>query len=308
MGDDSRTSLPLDIDERRFVRIVSDQGDELSNAVPVDLPGHLEAFARSARDTSRPTGFEQRDMDSPVGWLLGWLHGECVFDVDEAVPRQGSESADEEEVGTSADDDFWDRLQRDDLRGDPRLARYTRGGTGPAPLEDEVFLFLEMMLHQAPETQLLRLIRGGGSSAEPEDKTPGAKWLPATRLRVRLYNVLARWIRSLGDPRLLWLDPIAPLRNFSALAGALLYCWLHDYLQEERLARLTRMLLAEAVGSDQSVGFLDSLDDETLERANEHLDQAVRDTVSTLVFVALRSDRQVDVRAVFEWQRTLWNV
>ena len=173
IGDDSRTSLPLDVNQCRFVRIVSDEGDELSNAVPVDLPDHLEAFARQRRDTSRPAEFERRDMDSPVGWLLGWLHGECVFDVDEAVSPRGSESADEEEVETSADDEFWDRLQRDELRGDPRLARYTRVGTGPAPLDDEVFLLLEMMLHQAPGTQLLRLIRGGETNVESEDQAPG---------------------------------------------------------------------------------------------------------------------------------------
>ena len=67
------------------------------------------------------------------------------------------------------------------------------------------------------------------------------------------------------------------------------------------------MLLAGAVGSDQAAGFLDSLDAETLERANEHLNQAVRDTISTLIFVALRTDRRADARAVFEWQPTLWN-
>lgn len=307
IGADSRTSMPLDVNEWRFVRIVSDEGVELSNAVPVDLPDHLDAFARQPRDTSRPTEFERGDMDSPVGWLLGWLHGECVFDVDEAVPRRGSESADEEEVGTGADDDFWDRLQRDELRGDPRLARYSRAGAGPAPLDDEVFLFLEMMLDQAPGAQLLRLIRGGESGAESSEQALGAKWSPAARLRVRLFNVLARWIRSLGDPRLLWLDPVAPVRNFAALAGALQYCWLHDYLEAERLARLTRMLLTGIAGSDQSAGFLDALEPETAERASERLDQAVRDTVSTLIFVALRTERRADARAVFEWQPTLRN-
>ena len=175
MADDGRTRIPLDIAESRFVRVVTDQNDELSNVVPVDLPDHLEAFARPARDNSKPTEFERDDMGSPVGWLLGWLHGECVFDIDEAVPRRGSETADEEEVGTSADDDFWDRLQRDELRGDPRLARYAMGATGPASLGDEVFLFLEMMLQQAPETQLLRLMRPRDGGVDSDAETPGVE-------------------------------------------------------------------------------------------------------------------------------------
>ena len=307
IGNDRRTIQPLNLDRSRFVRILAGDGKELSNAVPVDLPEHLQAFARRGKDASKPAEFDQGDMDSPVGWLLGWLHGECVFDVDEAVPRRGSESADEAEVGTSTDDDFWDRLQRDELRRDPRLARYSREGSRPAPLSDEVFLFIEMMLQRAPDGQLLRLIRGGESSEASVDHTPGTKWSPSARLRVRLFNVLARWIRSLGDPRLQWLDPLAPVRNYSALAATLLYCRLHAYLDEDRLTRLTHSLLAAIAGSDRSTGFLDSLGPEALERANEELNQLVGDTSSVLAFVALRSDRQADPRAVFEWQTMLRN-
>ncbi len=299
------TVEPLDLAKGRFVRILSATDEELSNAVPVDLPDHLRAFAGKRRDTSKPTGLEPGDMDSPLGWLLGWLHGACVFDIDEAVPRHGSESADEEEVDSIAGDDFWDRLQRDELRRDPRLGRYSRMGTYPSPLDDEVFLFLRMMLNQAPSAQVLRLIRGEEGGEEDIESAPGVKWSPAARIRVRVFNVLARWIKSLGDPRLTWLDPLAPVRNFSALAGALLYCWLHDYLQEDRLARLTHSLLAAIAGSDQSTGFLDSFDSETLERANQELDQQVRDTIATLTFVAVKTDRQADPRAVFDWQPAL---
>lgn len=304
---DGRTVEPFDLEGGRFVRILSDDDEELSNAVPVDLPDQLRAFAGGRRDTSKPTELERGDMDSPVGWLLGWLHGECVFDIDEAVPRHGSESADEAEVDSIAGDDFWDRLQRDELHRDPRLGRYSRIGTGASPLDDEVFLFLRMMLDQVPSAQLLRLIRGEESGEDSDESAPGAKWSPAARLRVRLFNVLARWIKSLGDPRLRWLDPLAPVRNFSALAGALLYCWLHEYLPEERLARLTHSLLAGIAGSDHSTGFLASFDPETLERAGEELDQQVRDTISTLTFVALKSDRLADHRAVFDWQPSLRN-
>ncbi len=301
------TVEPLDLAKGRFVRTLSASDEELSNAVPVDLPDHLRAFAGKRRDTSKPTGLEPGDMDSPLGWLLGWLHGECVFDIDEAVPRHGSESADEEEVDSIAGDDFWDRLQRDELRRDPRLGRYSRMGTYWSPLDDEVFLFLRMLLNQVPSAQVLRLIRGEESGEEDIESAPGVKWSPAARIRVRVFNVLARWIKSLGDPHLTWLDPLAPVRNFSALAGALLYCWLHDYLQEARLARLTHSLLAAIAGSDQSTGFLDSFDSETLERANEEIDQQVRDTIATLSFVAVKTDRQADPRAVFDWQPALRN-
>ena len=274
----------------------------LSNTVPVDLPGHLEAFTRPARDASRPTEFDPGDMDSPVGWLLGWLHGECVFDVDEAAPPRGSESADEEEVGASADDDFWDRLQRDELRGDPRLARYTRGGTGPTPLDDEVFLFLDddappstprhscyVSFAEGRVTRSPRTRRMEPSGRRPRGSACGCTTYSRGGSGPSAIRGYCGWTRS------------HPSGNFSALAGALLYCWLHDYLDEERLARLTRMLVTGAAGSDQSAGFLDSLDPETQQLARERLDQAVRDTVSTLLVVALRTDRRADPRAVFEW-------
>lgn len=305
--DGDRSAEPFQLAEsHRFVWLIGVDGTVLSNAVPVDLPDRLKAFARQGRDPStRPQGFDASDMDSPVGWLLAWLHGECVFDVDEAVPGRGSESAEEHEVGTGTEDDFWDRLQQEELRRDPRLAHYARQRSFPSPLDDEVFLFLEMMLHEAPAERLLRLIRGSEENGDATKPAPGAQWSPTARLRVRLYNVLARWIESLGDPRLAWLDPLAPLRNYSALAGALLYCWLHEYLDSDRLARLTRALLAAFAGSDRAGGFVESWEPELADGALTQLDQMTRDVSSVLTFAALRHDRAADPRAVFEWQSSI---
>lgn len=305
--DRARTVEPFELaDSYRFVWLVGDDDRVLSNAVPVDLPDRLKAFARQGRDAStRPQEFDVGDMDSPVGWLLGWLHGECVFDVDEAVPKRGVESADEAEVGADGDDDFWDRVQQEELRRDPRLARYRRQHSIPAALDDEVFLFLEMMLHQAPAPHVLRLIRGADEDDDSAEPMWGVRWSPTARLRVRLYNVLARWIESLGDPRLAWVDPLAPLRNYAALAGALLYCWLHEFLDEDRLSRLARALLAAFAGSDRGGGLVETLPPEIAERALAQLDQMTRDVSAVLTFAAVRHDRAADPRAVFEWQPSI---
>jgi hypothetical protein len=54
---------------------------------------------------------------------------------------------------------------------------------------------------------------------------PTRTWPTSTRIRVRARNVLRRWADAVGDQRLQWIDPLAPLTNFRALIDAL--AWLY---------------------------------------------------------------------------------
>jgi hypothetical protein len=79
---------------------------------------------------------------------------------------------------------------------------------------------------------------------------------------LRLYNVLARWCQAVGDSRLRWIDPLAPVINYTELLGALAECWAGKYFQAngavrvDRIATLLGILFTSFIRGERTVGYL----------------------------------------------------
>jgi hypothetical protein len=138
---------------------------------------------------------------------------------------------------------FIERIAIEQLRYDHRAARYSTLGEVGFAEQDDIFMLLDIMASQVQARAALQLVLGGPKE-DPVDHKPGTKWTLEQRQQVRAFNLLERWARALSDPRLLWLNPLSPLRNYAALLVALTECAEHECLAEWRLARLVSTTLA----------------------------------------------------------------
>src|SRR5256885_11386083 len=72
-----------------------------------------------------------------------------------------------------------------------------------------------------PYTTLFRSLLELISHPQPTEGRGGHPWTPSARIRVRARNVLRRWAAAQTDPRLVWVDPLAPLGNLKTIAAVL---------------------------------------------------------------------------------------
>jgi hypothetical protein len=63
-----------------------------------------------------------------------------------------------------------------------------------------------------------------GEEGDGED-APKQRWKSETRVRVRARNVLRRWAAAQNDPRLVWIDQLAPAGNFAMVATTFARLW-----------------------------------------------------------------------------------
>src|SRR5205085_11672321 len=66
-------------------------------------------------------------------------------------------------------------------------------------------------------------------------------------------------------PRLRWIDPLAPVRNYAALLTALAECWECKYLPRERTALLLQILFGSFIRSEWSAGYMARSEEHTSE-------------------------------------------
>jgi hypothetical protein len=144
----------------------------------------------------------------------------------------------------------------------------------------------------------------GGPKEDQVDHKPGTKWTLEQRQQVRAFNLLERWARALSDPRLLWLNPLSPLRNYAALLVALTECAEHECLAEWRLARLVSTTLAAFAQTEPPAGYLFSISDDERDRALSLLPANARSLAAALVYSCLRPGVSWRER-VFDWQAFL---
>jgi hypothetical protein len=285
--------------------LVGSDGETVSNAVAVDDPNAL-ARSLASRDPSRdrPGELHEHDAATPLGRLMGWLHHQCIFDIDETSAARRAQGA-QDEAPEEDSTDFWDHLISEELNYDPRTQNYRRMGPAVMPIGHDLFRELEIMLAKAPlEHPILRLIAGGPTEDLPPDEEgehTGISWSLEARQRVRVTNVLSRWCRAVSDPRHALLRPDAPAANYQALVSVLVTAWTEGALDEGRLMRLSGELFAAFLGDGKSPGFLGRADEQLRAVVLYELDDAVREWAAALAYLALRP-RTPWAEIVYDWQ------
>ena len=305
------TSGPL---AGRLVQLVGADGSVLSNRAVVDDPVSLaDALAVGAeRSTaSRPPELASGDVSSPLAQALLWLHRNLVMDVSERATATPTGWVAASEAGEQADDDLWERLEREQLARDPRAGMYRRiwaRGT-PGAIEPIIEL-LETLRARVPAEPVHG--RAGGSvlahllSQEPTG--PTRRWTVSARVRVRARNVLRRWANAQTDPRLVWVDPLAPAGNFAMITGILADLRLDRARDSDRVELTDDDLddiwfrwLSRFVGTREGDGWLDRLDSAALDVARQRLPEWLSETSAALCWLAVRPGSGQRERIV-DWQ------
>lgn len=296
------TLAPFADDTARLVWVATPDGVQRSNKVAIDEPRPLRAALEDrgeAAGADRPGGLEAADLETPVGLMLARLNQACIFDFDETPTAGRIRRAVEE----SEDPEFWDRLAREDLRSDPRVARYHQLHEH-LELLDGLFLDLARMRDAVPPLPLPHAL--GGPEEAAGGTGSGVKWTADKKLQVRLFNLLERWCTALADPRLAWIGPVAQVGNFAALVGAIYECWAKRYLPEHRLVPLVGVLLTSFLTSERRPGFMASLDEETRATAEVAISgSAAPEFAAGLVWASVRPARADLLSFLFAWQPAL---
>ena len=290
----------------RLVQLIDAHDRVLSNRVVVEDPAALAAAltAGSARPAAgRPPELASGDLDTPLGQALVWLHRNLVMDVSERDISAGADRAGAAEGDDDADDDLWDRLEREQLARDPRASTYEgmwrrAGPDGTEPIIE----FLEALRARIPaepeahrRSLLARLLDHRADEPVDGDGNPARRWKTSTRIRVRARNVLRRWAAAQTDPRLMWVDPLAPAGNFAMIAATLAHLRLERSrhpeqveLTDDDLDDLWQRWMQSFAGTGKGDGWLDQLDDTARTLARERLPEWLPEAVAALCWLAIR--------------------
>ena len=300
-----RTAGPIAVGDGAALLWLEDEtGVRISNVVALDDPKSLGAWLQERKLTvDKPEELDLADLETPVGAMLQRLNRTCIFDIDETEAISNAQRALDTSSDEEADPAFWDRLVQEELAFDRRITTYQRFAAGLLIQEDEILLLLREMLDRTPtqrppaETLTKPLV---GS----HEKNVSKPWAPTQRLQVRLFHVLERWSRATNDPRLCWVNPFAPVRNYMALLLAMAECWEDAYLPEPKLLTVLQALEESFITGEDAPGYLLSIDQSDREVALAHIPDDARGLASALVYLALRPSSNWQSR-VFGWQTFL---
>ncbi len=302
-----------------LVRLEDADGEALSNWAVLEDP---DALARALAATqsggsSRPAELTGADLDTPLGRALLYLHRYLVMDASEIPTATASGSGvDSAEVASSDADDLWERLERETLGRDPRAGTYGRLFSARArtdALADPLVELLDAMRDRAPAGEttsapgsvLGRLVREHTVGDRPK-----VTWSTSARVRVRTRNVLRRWAAAQADPRLAWVNPLAPLLNLRAVATIFVDLYLRaidddqpSELDEADLDDLWARWFMPIVGTGQQDGWIDraGLSSDEL---GEHVTDGFAEICSALCWLAIRPGVARRERIV-QWQGAL---
>jgi hypothetical protein len=318
----------------RLVHIETSDGNPLSNRIVVDDPKGLDAalHVRSRTGGDQPSELVSADLDTAVGKALVYLHRNLIMDVTEAAPGgAGSGGVGADDSDSVTDDDLWERLEREQLGRDPRANTYGRLLGRPTGLgvSEPIIELLEAMRDRAPSQErapsasttdsVLRLLRlhaeegdadRGDDEGDDDDAEDGPKrrWKSETRVRVRARNVLRRWAAVQNDPRLVWIDHLAPAVNFSMVATTFARLWLaiaddpdRCELRAADLDELWFAWMRPFVGTGRGDGWLDQVD-LTDDAVRSRLPTSLAETVAALSWLTVR---RRDRDRTIAWQPVL---
>ena len=291
----------------RLVQLVDADGSVLSNkAVVDDLVGLADALATGAERTtaSRPPEIASSDVGSPLAQALVWLHRNLVMDVSERLTATPTGGVAAREAGEQADDDLWERLEREQLARDHRAGMYDRIWTrNTLGATEPIIELLDTLRARAP-VEPVRARAGGSVLAHllgqepPTDKEPQGpthRWTVFARIRVRARNVLRRWADAQTDPRLVWVDPLAPAGNFTMITLTLAVLRLDRARDPDRVELTDDDLddiwfrwLSRFVGTGEGDGWLGRLDAATLDVARQRLPEWLSESSAALCWLAVR--------------------
>ncbi len=307
-----------------LVRLEDREGVGLSNWTVLE---DLEALARAlaapqSRGSSRPAELTGADLDTPLARALLYLHRNLVMDTTEIpTATAGGSGVDSDEAASSEADELWERLERENLGRDPRAGTYGRllAARSPADvLTDPLVELLDAMRDRAPTSDAESVRPGRGAvlarlmqeHKEARDARSKGTWSISARIRVRTRNVLRRWAAAQTDPRLTWVNPLAPLLNLQAVATIFVDLYLQavddeqpSELDEADLDDLWTRWFKPMVGTGQQDGWLDraGLSEEEL---GQHVTAAFVEICSALCWLAIRPGPARRERLV-QWQATL---
>lgn len=317
----------------RLVWLCDEDGQALSNRIVVDDPPALAAALHAegnSGDTARPPELHLSDMDTPLGRLLEGFHRHLIMDVSELNKHAMAATANEDETDPVAADELWERLQREQLVRDPRIGIY-RGFRTPAATSGDFLLeLLEMLRDRAPAgteathspfratVTYLNEIAQRWHAEHPDDGADPTemkkRWSIATRVRVRARNVLRRWAQAQSEPQLVWVDPIAPVKNLQcamALLGGLYDLRREDGqhparpptcpLTAEDLVDLSFRWMIAIVGSGQGDGWFAVVDEGTRAAASRFVDDDFAGMCAALTWQALVPGKNLRHRFI-RWQ------
>ncbi len=312
---DGRTATTIEPLAGPLVHLVDADGAVLSNRVVVDDPDALHRALQVGEraGSSRPSELTAADLETPLGQALLYLHQHVVMDVSErAGTGGGGDATRDEAAGRAGDDNLWDRLEREKLGRDPRAGTYGRllgrvGGAADCGVAEPLIELLDAMRHRVPAEasnvragSLLQLL----ARRAPR---PASRWSTTARIRVRARNVLRRWAAAQTDPRLVWVDPLAPLANLALVAAMFAELWRNNAdagtvaeLSNEDLEDLWARWFRPFVGTGQGDGWLDRVDIAD-ERVRTHLAGDFTGNVTALCWLAIRPGRHRRERVV-AWQ------
>jgi hypothetical protein len=169
---------------------------------------------------------------------------------------------------------------------------------------------LDAMRERTPDHPVDGVLRAISGPVPAVNPGTGAPWSTSARVRVRALNVLNRWAAVQNDPRLTWVDPLAPLGNLRLVAATLAQLWRYNAepevdagLTEDDLDEIWMTWIRAFVGTGSGDGWLNHsrLPDDEI-RARLGGDFARNATV--LCWLALRP-RPGRRERIVEWQPVL---
>lgn len=304
-----------------LVRVVDAGGVVLSSWALIDDPVALNRALMTGESTGsgRPSELSAGDLDTPLGRILQHIHETFVMDASEiAAPAGSTSGVDGHEAAEGpGDDNLWARLEQETLGRDPRAGAYARvGARDPvAGLADPLVELLDMMRDQAPapldagqqpQSLLGRLARRGADDHGGGGRR-GSTWSTTARIRVWARNVLRCWAAAQTDPRLTWVNPLAPLGNLDAIASIFVELYLRAIEAGDEaepglvdLDDLWARWSQPFVGSGHGDGWLERADIGS-PRLKEIVGPDFVDVVSALCWLAIRpgADRR---ERIVSWQ------